>query len=155
MGAHKRNRSNAFVALGLLLQIAGGALMRWDAGFPLVGWALVVASVPLFVAGCMCYATAKGQSQWYGLAGLFGILGLLVLVVLPDRTVDSVGRWALLKLLALMVMAIGFCAVAVGLWLDQPLSVSDRTDPLPAVCMIGGACLVVGSVVVIVRDIRS
>jgi hypothetical protein len=35
----------------------------------------------LFVAGCVFYARAKGQSGWLGFLGLFSLLGLVFLML--------------------------------------------------------------------------
>jgi hypothetical protein len=51
-------------------------------------------------------------------------------------------------------MLAGFGLAVLGVWLDQPLAVSDRLDPLPAVCMVVGAFLVLSSVLLMVRNGR-
>jgi hypothetical protein len=144
--------TNTLVGLGSLLQIAGFGLQQLNSNFFLVTWCLIVASIPLFVAGCMNFAVSKRQSAYYGLAGLFGILGLLVLVILPDRARDESATWPpLYKLIAMFTMLVGFGIAIAGLQLDRPLAVSDRTDPLPFVCMLGGSILAIASLLLIVR----
>ncbi len=116
---------------------------------------LVLVSIPVFIWGCTNYAQAKGHSPWVGLVGLASIVGLIVLVILPEQDPQaSVHRVQLRKFVALISMMAGFGLAVLGLWLDKPLAVSDRLDPLPAVCMVLGACVVVGSVLFMVGSGR-
>ena len=151
----KRTKTNVGVGIGVLLQLAGLFLAQtWDAAV-LFGLILILASLPVFIWGCINYADGKGHSKWVGLVGLAGIIGLIVLILLPDQQHhDSIARLQLFKLVGLISMVAGFGLAVLGVWLDQPLAVSDRLDPLPAVCMVVGAFLVLGSVLLMVRNGR-
>ena len=151
----KRTKTNVGVGVGALLQLSGLFLARIGGATALVGLILILASLPVFIWGCMNYAEGKGHSTWVGLVGLAGIIGLIVLILLPDQQQDgSIARFQLLKLVGLMSMVAGFGLAMVGVWLDQPLAVSDRLDPLPAVCIVLGAFLVLGSVLLMVLNGR-
>jgi hypothetical protein len=54
-------------------------------GGPVVGYAIFLLGVPLFLWGCGQYARGKGYSPYWGALGLLYILGLLVLVFMPDK----------------------------------------------------------------------
>ena len=151
----KRTKTNVGVGMGVLLQLAGLLLGRTGNTAAIFGLVLILVSIPLFIWGCMNYADGKGHSKWVGLVGLAGIIGLIVLILLPDQQQhDSIARLQLLKLIELISMVAGFGLAVLGVWLDQPLAVSDRLDPLPAVCMVVGAFLVLGSVLSLVRTGR-
>ena len=151
----KRTKTNVGVGIGVLLQLAGWFLAQTGDAAALFGLILILASLPVFIWGCVNYADGKGHSKWVGLVGLAGIVGLIVLVLLPDQqNHGSTARFQLLKLAGLISMVAGFGLAVLGVWLDQPLAVSDRLDPLPAVCMVVGAFLVLGSVLLMVRNGR-
>jgi hypothetical protein len=163
-------RANIGVGAGALLQMAGVLLLRTQSVVAMAGLVLILVSLPVFIWGCMNYAQAKGHSEWVGVVGLAGVIGLIALVLLPDQTVSNsaaaetdhqsgragfllapypggtVARLLLLKFLVLLAMVAGFAVAVLGVWLDQPLAIADRLDPLPAICMILGACLAIGSI---------
>lgn len=85
MPPQKRTKTNIGVGIGFVLQLAGLFLCRagWDGA--LIGLPTILASVPLFIWGCLNYAEGKGHSKWAGLIGVAGIIGLIILMVLPDQ----------------------------------------------------------------------
>jgi hypothetical protein len=149
-------KTNAGVGIGVILQLTGFVLTQTaDTVGILAGAVLILISLPVFIWGCMNYAKGKGHSSWIGLVGLAGIIGLIVLILLPDQQKHGpIDRLQLPKLVGLISMVVGFGLALLGLWLDQPLAVSDRLDPLPAVSMVVGAFVVVGSVLLMVRNGR-
>ena len=151
----KRTNTNVGVGVGIFLQLAGFFFAQTGDTAAILGLVLILASIPVFIWGCMNYAEGKGHSKWVGLVGLAGIIGLIVLVLLPDQSRHaSVSSLQLLKLVGLISVVAGFALAVLGVWLDQPLAVSDRLDPLPAICMVLGAFLVSGSVFLMVRNGR-
>jgi hypothetical protein len=78
-----RTRANLGVGIGLLLQLAG--LYLADGAPGMVGWLLIVISLPALVWGCMNYAEGKGYPKLIGALGIAGMLGLIVLIVLPNQ----------------------------------------------------------------------
>lgn len=151
----KRTKTNVGVGIGVLLQLAGFYSAQTGDTAALFGLILILASLPVFIWGCMNYAEGKRHSKWVGLVGMAGIIGLIVLVLLPDQqNHGSSARFQLLKLVGFISMVAGFGLAMLGVWLDQPLAVADRLDPLPAVCIVVGAVLVLGSVLLMVRNGR-
>lgn len=151
----KQTKTNVGVGIGVLLQLSGLFLARTGDATAIFGLVLILASLPVFIWGCMNYAEGKGHSTWVGLVGLAGIIGLIVLILLPDQQHHgSIARFQVLKLVGLIAMVAGFGLAVLGAWLERPLAVSDRLDPLPAVCMVLGAFLVLGSVLLMVRKGR-
>jgi len=72
--------------LGIIGQLIGRVLIDTkDHTEVLLGVAVLLAALVVFIWGCAQYAKAKGQSGWFGLFGLLSIIGLLVLFFLPDR----------------------------------------------------------------------
>jgi len=81
-----KTKTNIGVGLGIIGQIIGRTLIDTKAdGEVLLGAAIILAALVVFIWGCAQYAKAKGQSGWFGLFGLLSIIGLLVLFFLPDR----------------------------------------------------------------------
>ncbi len=83
----KASNTNIGVGLGFIAQAVGLVLSR-TGGSPALstlGSLLLLASIPLFIWGCMNYAEGKGYSKWLGLLGILGIIGLVILVLLPDH----------------------------------------------------------------------
>ena len=75
-----KTNTNIGVGLGLILEIVG----RLVFGGSVLGLALVLVGVVLFIWGCMNYAVGKGHSKWLGLLGLLSCIGLIILIFLPD-----------------------------------------------------------------------
>ena len=141
----------ARAATGVLLQLAG--LCLGDVGLP-----LILISIPVFTWGCMNYAEGKGHSKWVGLVGLAGFIGLAVLIVLPDQHHDgSVRRLQLRTFVGLISIVAGLGLAVLGRWLHElgdDVRLERLLHPWPAVCMVLGACLVVGSLVFMVGNGR-
>jgi uncharacterized membrane protein YidH (DUF202 family) len=155
----KRTKTNVGVGIGVLLQLAGLFLAQTGDAAALFGLVLILASLPVFIWGCVNYAEGKGHSTWVGLVGLAGIIGLIVLILLPDEDRQgSVARQQLRKCVGLILMVAGFTVAVLGLWLDH-LGIEDvrlerSLQPWPAVCMVLGAFLVVGSLILMVVNAR-
>ena len=119
------------------------------------GVVLILASLPVFIWGCMNYAEGKGHTKWIGLVGIAGIVGLIVLVVLPDR--ERYGPLAPLqvsKIIALMALVAGFGLAMQGIRIHD-LGIARRFDAPGFWCMLAGACLVVVSLPFLIRSGRS
>ena len=155
----KRMKTNLGVGIGFFLQLAGFIFLQSAQKVAILGLFLILFSIPLFIWGCMNYAEGKGHSQWVGLVGLAGIIGLIVLILLPDLDRQgSVSRQQLRKFVGLVFMVAGFAVTVLGLWLDH-LGIEDvrlerSLQPWPAVCIVLGAFLVVGSLVLMVINAR-
>lgn len=80
----KKSQANAGVGIGIILQLFGLFVSGGDTSW-LLGAAVILAGILVFIRGCMHYAEAKGHSKWVGLVGLSGILGLIILIILPDQ----------------------------------------------------------------------
>ncbi len=89
LSPEKRRQTNAAIGMGLVFQLAGIVMIQMGLGQSGLGWALVVASFPLFVLGAMYYAQAKGYSRQFGALGIFGVIGLIVLILLPGREMSE------------------------------------------------------------------
>ena len=89
MQPEKRTKTNVGVGIGLILQMLGVTFAGKEDTTAIFGIVLLVASVPIFVWGCMNYAEGKGHSKSIGLVGLAGLIGLIVLVLLPDQAAQS------------------------------------------------------------------
>jgi drug/metabolite transporter (DMT)-like permease len=153
----KRTNTNVGVGMGFLLQLAGFFLAQTGDTAAILALVLILISIPVFIWGCMNYAEGKGHSKWVGLVGLAGIIGLIVLIVLPDQDLHGPGARAPLgKIVGLISMTSGFGVAVIGLWLDraglEDLRLGRQLEPWPGVCMILGASLVVGSLVLIVMN---
>jgi len=85
MPAQMRTRTNLGVGIGFVLQLAGFFLCGAGQVRALLGLVLILASLPVFIWGCLNYAEGKGHLKWVGLVGVAGIIGLIVLMVLPDQ----------------------------------------------------------------------
>ncbi len=85
----KKSKTNIGVGLGIILQIAGRAIISPGDSGSILGLMLVLAGAVLFIWGCMNYAEGKGHSKWLGLLGLLSCLGLIILVVMPDHHKES------------------------------------------------------------------
>ena len=70
---------------GILLQIAGGVLMRMSGIAVIPGLTLLLLGAWFLILGCTGYASAKGYSMWIGLLGSFSVLGLIILFLLPHQ----------------------------------------------------------------------
>lgn len=81
MSTQYRTKANIGVGIGFVLQLAGLLLF----GAEQIGLLLILASLPVFIWGCLNYAQGKGHSKWVGLVGVVGIVGLIILTVLPDQ----------------------------------------------------------------------
>lgn len=156
----KQTKTNIGVGMGVFLQLAGLYLYLIKAGntAAILGIVLIVASIPVFVWGCMNYAEGKGHSKWVGLVGSTGLPGLLVLILLPDR--DRHGPLARLqrrKLVGLAILVVGFALSLLGVWLNH---VADNVrlerllGPWIVVSIVLGICLTIGSLVLMVGDRR-
>ncbi len=158
-----QRKTNIGVGIGIVFQAAALSLV-WAqprgiaAIFPPV---IILISMPVFIWGCMNYAEGKGQSKWVGVVGLAGLIGLMVLIILPDQDRDgSVRPLQVRKLIALMSILLGLGVLVVGRWLGDPeyMSIFAAEDnvrieqPWPAVCMFLGACLVVGSLMLMLAE---
>jgi hypothetical protein len=85
------NLSFLFFIPGIIAQVAGFILMeknKASGGPSALALTLGIGGTLLAITGFGYYAKAKGQSQFWGLAGLLGIVGLLLLSVLKDRSGD-------------------------------------------------------------------
>ena len=144
------------VGMGVLLQLAGILLVQTGDAAAKFGLGLILLSLPVFIWGCINYADGKGHSKWVGLVGVAGILGLIVLIVMPDQ--DRTGsRVPWTKVLGLISMMSGFGLALLGLWLDHlgnDVRIERLLHPWPAVFMVLGACLVIGSLPPLVLDRR-
>ena len=80
-----KTNTNIGVGLGLILQIVGRVVL----GGSVLGLALVLVGLVLFIWGCMNYAVGKGHSKWLGLLGLLSCIGLVILIFLPDHHKES------------------------------------------------------------------
>jgi len=163
MRPEKKTKTNIGVGIGFILQLAGFFLPQtWDPpailGLALtgdtaaiLGLVLIFVSIPVFIWGCINYAEGKGHSKWVGLVGLAGIIGLIVLILLSDRDLHgSVARLQLRKFVWLISMVAGLGFTVLGRWLDHlgdDVRLERLLHPWPAVCMVLGICLVVGSLV--------
>jgi len=85
MPLQQKTKANTGVGIGFVLQLAGLFLSGAGQVGALIGLLLILASLPVFIWGCLNYAEGKGHSKWVGLVGIAGILGLIVLMVLPDQ----------------------------------------------------------------------
>ncbi len=120
MIAERKTRANVGVGIGAVLQLAGLYLIRNGPTDAVLGLLLLLASIPIFLWGCMNYAAGKGHSQWVGLAGLAGIIGLIVLILLPDQSHNgSVARQQLRKWIGVIFLVIGFGTAMLGRWFHQ------------------------------------
>lgn len=152
MQPEKRTKSNVGVGIGLILQVLGFTFAGQEDTTAILGIVLLVVSVPVFVWGCMYYAEGKGHSKWVGLVALASLVGLIVLILLPDQDRQGpVGGLQTRKLAGVISLLAGFVLVVLGLWLDR-LGVEDvRLErlmfPWPAISMVVGACLTIGSLV--------
>lgn len=155
----KRMNTNIGVGIGFLLQLAGFLLLQTGGTTGILGLVLLLISWPVFIWGCMNYAEGKGHSKWVGLVGFGGIIGLIILILLPDQDRHgSVARLQPRKVAGLISMAVGFGVAGLGLWLDhiglEDVRLERLLHPWPAVCMVLGGCLVVGSLVLMVANPR-
>lgn len=95
MPPDKKRSTNLCVGSGVILQLAGFLAFRAGVvvGHPLVvPLGLICVSLPVFVRGCMDYASGKGRSKWLGLVGVSGLLGLAILIIVPELAeCDDVG----------------------------------------------------------------
>ena len=88
MPPEKKRSTNLCVGFGVILQLAGFLAYRAGVvvGHPLVvPLGLIWVSLPVFVRGCMDYASGKGRSKWLGLVGVSGLLGLAILIIVPEH----------------------------------------------------------------------
>ena len=85
LSPEKRRQTNAAIGMGLVFQLTGIVMIQMGLGQSGSGWALLLASFPLFALGAMYYAQAKGYSRQLGALGILGIVGLIVLILLPGR----------------------------------------------------------------------
>ena len=84
MLAEYKTKTNIYVLVGIVLQVAGRIVMAKTAT-PEWGGVMLLAGIVFFVMGCCCYAKAKGRATAWGLLGLFSIIGLLILVGMEDK----------------------------------------------------------------------
>jgi len=76
---HEVQKTNKFIALGVLAAALAGVLSDVAYIFIVVAWIF-------FFIACLTFAKAKGYSQGVGIIlGLFGLIGLLVLFFMPDK----------------------------------------------------------------------
>ncbi len=85
MPPQNRTNTNIGVGFGFLLQLLGVFLFGTGPDRGLIACMLILASLPVFIWGCLNYAEGKGHSKWVGLVGVVGIAGLVVLMVLPHQ----------------------------------------------------------------------
>jgi len=85
MPPQERRNANIGVGIGFVIQLAGLFLFRAGPDGALIGWPLILGSVPVFIWGCLNYAQGKGHSKWIGLVGVAGIIGMIVLMILPNQ----------------------------------------------------------------------
>ena len=144
---HQR-RTNIGVGIGIALQVVGFLLVQFaDPDSVFFGPPLILISIPVFIWGCMNYVQSKGHSKWVGLVGLAGVIGLMVLIILPDQDRDgSVHRLQIHRLVGLISVVLGLGVVVLGRWLDD---LEYASSDIAAVCMFLGACIVVGSLVLL------
>ncbi|MFP6769615.1 MAG: hypothetical protein VB859_15675 [Planctomycetaceae bacterium] len=92
MPPKKKMSTNICVGFGIILQLA--AILAYRTGV-VVAHPLVVplglfwVSLPVFVRGCMDYASGKGRSKWLGLVGVTGLVGLAILIILSEQNDDD------------------------------------------------------------------
>lgn len=158
-----RTRTNIGVAVGTLLQIVAFFLAQSYGIRPVIGLAIFLVSIPIFIWGCMNYAEGKGHSKWTGLVGLSGLIGLIVLVILPDQQPQappdrqqggSANRPQTRKLVGLVLMLLGLLLVVSGRYfddLDYSSIWSGRNVPIeppwPCILMFSGVCLIIAALV--------
>ena len=156
MQPEKRTKTNVGVGIGLILQMLGFTFARKEDTTAILGIVLLVASVPIFVWGCMNYAEGKGHSKSFGLVGLTGLIGLIVLVLLPDRSSHgSVARSQKRKIAGLFSLITGFALLVLGLWLNHlgdDIRLEQMLGLWPGVCMVLGICLTIASLVLMLRQ---
>lgn len=79
-----KTKTNVFISLGLIAEIAG-VFIEGKMAIPVS----IIARV-LIITGCCFYAKGKGYSGGWGLLGLLSILGLIVLICMKDRRKEIV-----------------------------------------------------------------
>jgi hypothetical protein len=84
-----KTKTNIGVGIGIILQIAGRALMATSYLGTIPGLIMVLVGAVFFIWGCMNYAEGKGHSKWLGLLGLLSCIGLIILVFMPDHHKES------------------------------------------------------------------
>ncbi len=143
----KKTKANIGVGIGFVIQLTGLFLFGPEDIRAIV---IVLFSLPVFIWGCMNYAEGKGHSKWVGLAGVAGIIGLIVLIVLPDQR-NWGSFWV--RLVGCISLLAGFAIVFAGLWLwnQDDILLERRAENW----MLLGACLVVGSLVLLCTDFVS
>jgi hypothetical protein len=79
---------NLFIWLGFIVQIVGRFAAHSAPGEAgaLIGLAISLVGLVIFIWGCMQMAMEKGYSKWLGLLGFFSCIGLLILMVLPEKS---------------------------------------------------------------------
>lgn len=87
MIAEYKTKSNLGVGIGIVLEIAGYALMSGDNRG--IGLVILLIGGVVFLYGCFMFAMAKGYSPALGLLGFIGLIGLIILVLLPDKAKDG------------------------------------------------------------------
>jgi len=87
MNAEENARINIGIGFGLLLQLAGRALLKGLAGpgIAMLGWPLALIGLGVFIWGCCNLAKSKGYSWPLGFVGLLWLIGYLILVLLPHK----------------------------------------------------------------------
>jgi len=88
MTAEYNRRINIGAGIGLLLQLAGRALLHGLAGpsIAVLGWPIALVGVGVVVWGCANLAKSKGYGWPLGFLGLLSLIGLLILTLMPDKS---------------------------------------------------------------------
>ena len=84
MLAEYKTKTNIFILLGIVCQIAG-AVIASSMEMVAVGDVIRVVGAILFIVGCCYYAKGKGYHGAFGLLGLLSLIGLIVLICMRDK----------------------------------------------------------------------
>jgi len=79
MIAEYKTKTNLFILLGIVVQIAG-MMIGTEIELAIRG----IGSI-LFIIGCCFYAKGKGYNGAWGLLGLLSLIGLLILMCMKDK----------------------------------------------------------------------
>ena len=86
MLSEKKSPTNIGVCLGIVLQLAGAALLNnSDTTMQFIGVFIEVCGVGCFIWGCVKYGQGKGYPGGLGVLGVFGLCGFFVIMLLPDQ----------------------------------------------------------------------
>ena len=79
-----KSKTNAFILLGIIVQVIG-VIVGQDIGI----FIRLIGSV-LLIIGCCYYAKGKGYHGAWGLLGLLNIIGLIILICMKDKEKELV-----------------------------------------------------------------